>query len=94
MSLRELSQAQMDYVVTTTNARGAEHDPKVSHLGSSELEDPKAKYLNIIGQGVDDPSQIHGYTRKDTAGGLNNDLVTDAFRDLVDKTIEGMLRHF
>lgn len=89
-----LTQVQTDYIVSTTNARGDANTPKVQYLGSSEIDDGNSRWLNIVGVQVDDPNIVHGYTPKDTHGGLGQPDVTDAFKDLVDKAITGMLRHF
>jgi hypothetical protein len=87
-----LSQAQHDYIVTTTNERGAAHVPAVVFDNTLSISDI---YLNIGGNLAANPLlESHGYTRKDTTGCLRQSEVTPDFTALVEKTITGMLRHF
>jgi len=87
-----LSQAQNDFIVARSNARGAVNSVK-AHYTSHVLDGASGGFLTITMVSDTDPDEVHSGTRRGTAATEQPD-VTDEFKELVNRVLTQALRPF
>jgi hypothetical protein len=86
-----LTQAQIDYVTTRTNERGAAFTPVYTFVGTQVIAfGSNGDGLNIVIKTATDPGQGGG---KRGPNGWNDGTVSEVFKTLVEDTLTVCERH-